>query len=209
MIRKEDDHMNKVLIAVCVALTIWVPTMVSAMHFLQPIKIGELSTKDGLHFSSHTALPSSLKNSYYDFGYDNDVIRIYFLNYANRRIGSIDNINNAVDYNLVGPVRIFKIPNYDNVRMYLIEGHGSDGGVTIDIIGVNKNGNFVKYADNERFRNLYNDKIFGPIGTNYSISVDTDTLILTCDTRSTSWQYLLKWDDEAQWFGVKYKHLDS
>lgn len=203
--------MNKILIAiaVCVLTTLCIPNIVSAMHFLQPIKIGELSSKDGLHFSSHTALPSSLKNSYYDFGYDNDVIRIYFLNYANSRIGSIDNINNAVDYNLVGPMRIFKIPNYDNIRMYLIEGHASDGSVTIDVIGVNKNGNFVKYADNERFKNLYNDKIFGPIGTNCSISVDADTIILTCDSRSNSWLYLLKWDNESQWVSIKYKHLNS
>ena len=177
------------------------------MKFSQPTEIGRLQTKDGLHFSSKTALSSSVENSFYDFGNNNRIVRLYLLR-NNVKFGST-NIANSVNIRFVGPLDFYEISSDSSIYIYVILEHGSDGSTIIEVVGKDQNNNFINYVSDETFYNMRRALGSDVLLNNCDLSVVDDTLIFSCSNfrKTKAWQYLLKWDDTAQWFGIEYQQL--
>ena len=199
--------MKKVILISLFVLFLLLPSKMFAMEFSQPTEIGRLQTKDGLHFSSKTALSSSVENSFYDFGNNNRIVRLYLLR-NNVKFGST-NIANSVDIRFVGPLDFYEISSDSGIYIYVIIEHGSDGSKIIEVVGKDKNNNFIKYVSD---KSLYDvRRAFGSDAAlnNCDLTVVGNTLILSCSDyqKTKSWKYLLKWDDSANWFGIEYQQL--
>ena len=180
------------------------PTSCWAITLSQPIGIGNLTTKDGSRYGSQFALPTSLENQYYDFGRDN-IVRFYLMRNAQNRFGDPNNINNTVPIWSLAFYDIYEIVSNKGDVFFVVKDGGTDGVQNIDIIGKTSDGKYITYLSKENFEGIYPKKDYwGPIGNSVRIAVENNTIILNCGNRSSSWQYRLKWDDNAQWFGIEY-----
>lgn len=177
---------------------------VSAMQFSWPVIIGRVLTKDGKNFSADNAYPSSKSNLYYDFGRDkNHLIRVS-VEKQNTKFGDPQDATNAVSIGIGSWLDIMEITGEKDKHVYLLAKESSDGSKEITIIGKTDSGKFVQYAGNKTFENYRNHSIFGPLTGNVKVTVEQDTIYIRGNSTTESYQFELKWDDEAQWFGIDY-----
>ncbi|TWH48289.1 hypothetical protein [Sporomusa sp. KB1] len=208
--------MSKKMIILFIILLFSSSASCFAITLSQPVEIGSVYTKDLVRYGSQSALPTSLKDKYYDFGKDK-VVRLYVNFYGQDRFGDTKNINNTVSLregrHRSAFYEIFEIAGNKGEVFYVIGCGGTDGYSDFAIIGKTSDGKYITYVSRNHFENLHptiKDSVTGPtVGA--KIAVEDDTIVLNCGRKGmvpplvpTFWQYRLKWDDKAQWFGIEY-----
>lgn len=188
--------MRKIIILLAFLFIVSTPTDTFAMTFSKPVNCGRIQTKDGVHFSALNALSTSQDNLFYDFGNINNLLRIYFFR-NDVKVGSAVDSGNTVTLRLLGPIDVFQLPNSEKLPLYALFSYCSDGAVSLNIIGKNASGKYIKYADESLFLPMHQA----------SILAHGDALIVNCaqlypvNAPHKYWQYFLKWN-------VKEKELD-
>lgn len=176
----------------------------SAMQFSWPVIIGRILTKDGKNFGANNAHPSSKANVYYDFGRDkNHLIRVA-VEKPDAKFGDPQDVTNFVPIQIGMWLDILEITGEQDKRVYILDKEISDGSKEITIIGKTDGGKFVQYAGNKTFENYRNHPIFGPLTGRVKVTVEQDTIYIRGTSNKEAYQFELKWDDEAQWFGIDY-----
>lgn len=202
--------MKKLATVFCLAATLFWPGTGLALQFSPPVLLGGFAGRVAEY--PYNARSTSLEGRYYDFGRDkNHVIRYYNYGsgYGDREwIGPADN----PEVRYPGSFHeLYEIQSDIGIRFYIATGQGSDGWCWVDIFGRDKSGKFVRYLNSRDLKKYRSDGYHDPLGSP-TVFVRGDTIVLDCGSRSRSgrderWQYILKWDDKAQWFGIDYQVL--
>ena len=193
-----------------------------AMQFSQPIEIGEAGIMqaggggvyiDGANYNSGKFYTKYRKDN--TRGYEKGIARFgngkdaLYLHYSYRgylKFGGQD-INNTIEDNILIST-IYKIKSNEGITLYPIyKTYGPE--FDYSIIGRRADGKFVKYIDTREITKRY----FGWNGESASpvmyrnLSVQNDTLTMEYqrygNKQRIQGKFYFKWDDKAQWFGIK------
>ncbi|MDU2063291.1 MAG: hypothetical protein E6713_00525 [Sporomusaceae bacterium] len=197
--------MQRITIMVLLAALWIVPSLGSAMQLSSPVLLGGFAGK--LQETPFNMRFSSVDDQFCDFGQDQDhVIRVYgqktaFGRTAYTQIGLAN--KSSVRYPFWGD-KIYEVKTDIGIRIYVTIAQGSDGVCGVDIFGIDRTGNFVKYLNWKDLKNYRWNEFYGSIGTRVQVFLQGDTILLKCGSGTSTWKYILKWDDNAQWFGIDY-----
>ena len=191
-----------------------------AMQFSQPVEIGVTGYKQaggigvmikGATYNNgsyYTKFKKNNRNSYEKgvarYGNGKDALYVHY-NFGkdDLRFGGKDIENTIANDYLI--IQMYKINSDEQITLYpLYNTYGPE--LNYIIIGRRPDGRFVKYIDTNEITKRYfgwNGEDISPI-VYRNISTQGDTLIIEYQKRNgIKGNFYFKWDDNAQWFGVK------
>lgn len=178
------------------------------MGFSNPVLIGEMWWK-GRQIRTVNSLEHSMSDAYYDFQGAREIVRFYVRPPGPvGRLGSPTDIKNTADFLMTTYTGIFESIYDGSEQFYIIK---KDcfcfSGPTITIIGIDRSGQYKKYADYVDFKNAYENEppVIGVMGKKIDITVKNNTLIFLCHGEKNRWSYHLKWNNLKKMFEWKFE----
>ena len=195
-----------------------VQSVAFAMQFSEPVLIGEIYHDKGGGLHSKRALPSSVDRAFYDFQSSHGIVRVWWTSNP-ARVGSAIDVSNTVSISGNLYHEFYEIVNDKKLPIFVRAGNGSVDTSTVEVFGMNKSGKYIKYVGYDNFYNIHRGDREGAMGKVIEVKTKGYTLILICRSlvkydwnikqweKKDLWQYLLKWDEKAQWFGIAFEKL--
>lgn len=193
-----------------------------AMQFSQPIEIGQIGViqvgggilVDNAFYNNGSRYNKKNDTDRYGkgiagFGEKNNALYVHYDYYNERDIfyfGDKDKNNTIEDKFL--HFKLYKINTNEGITIYLLyKSYGSEANYLI--IGKRADGRFVKYIDTNELSQRYfgwNGKSISPI-IYPKLYTQNDILVIEYqrygNKQLIKGKFYFKWDDNAQWFGVK------
>lgn len=178
-----------------------------AMTFSQPIKLGSVSDygivdiKRGYEFSGATYNKGGVAK----FGDGEDAIYFHYNN--TRNYGGKD-LNNTFPFESAYGCDFTQIKTGSELTLYMIHEWEYDfTGEKYILLGMRKDGVWVKYFDTRNLTKIYFDKPKNrnevPGYSKWYCVGDTIVVEYTRGPSKKEGEFRFKWDDAAQWFSVK------
>ncbi len=189
------------------------PTATAAsIQFSDPIKIGTIFTSlKTPRFTAQNALPSSVDNTYFDFGQGIETIRVTVTGgFGHIAIGFANDESILTPYLLGIVTHIYGISSNFGRAFYIVSTQGSDGNYELTVFGSIKTGKFVQFIDNEIMRKRFPPptSTFGPWGNTCEVSVEGDSIIVKAAHigNKVFWErrYVLEFDLDSDQFKINY-----
>ena len=190
------------------ALLVMIMAMTStcfAMTFSQPVKLGSIIEDPGAQTRYKISRATNDKDGIAKFGNGEDAI--YFHHNNTRNYGGKD-LNNTFPFESAYGCDFTRIKTDSELTFYMIHEWEYDfTGEKYILLGRRKDGTWVKYFDTRDLTKIYFDK---PKNRNeapgyakwYCVG-DTIVVEYTRGPSKKEGEFRFKWDDAAQWFGVK------